>query len=826
MAAQPGGTNPQELLPPDMALDSLLQISPRTAFYSNYSFQQPTIRSIDRITPQTSRLLGEGPSNKPDFDGEQTQMSQTSAAASAQAQDFFIHSTSVLKATFLKTSTPSDAEISRLAAKTGLDEYRVSTWFDIIRSLSGDRGSNTLPTPELTQAYMPPNSNVGNMSNFPPAFPIDLGLSGTVENFPTRSSQTKTVRRRKRSSPSNSQPSRRQRKEKASQNKNPSLALEYHRGLSPRHSGKVSEQGQYCCPTCKFKTKKMDQWYTHQSRKHFPSEVFVCRTDSGEKRCHKGPDDPCKRKDNFETHLKESHGYESGEALDKEVSKSTIKVTGLFHDKCGFCSLALNTREDSLEHIGRHIEEGDDIDDWRHQCTSLDHKLEYPVHFDTLPDEPEIDDDNSDDDDMDPGNFRGWTQGGDYDPGDEGNLPGWNPDQGPGEGNTDGGAGGAHSPMRFMTAAQSVVSPQMEALKRGTSPEGFEQDSSHVRPLQSFAVRRTLGHGGSGAVFEVSQVGSKQTFALKTIRRERLDSSGADRDAFRNEVQIMKSLRHPHIVQLLDSYVHPERFSLLFAPVADMDLARYLKISEEPSLKDTRPLELSKVFLHGMGSITAALKSIHSLPVPGCHGDIKPANILIYHEKFLVADFGASKIMPRNGTSTTKNVRVTPEYAAPETIESRSLSPASDIWSLACVFSEMATVLLDRKLSDFADFRATALGDKSYHKTLGRTYEWIDMLDEEQKRRNCSELAQSIPFDMLHKMLSRNPKDRPTAYEVWLRFPKCTCCSNWQAPNHSPTPYWFDELMTTSIRPRDKSEAFAGRSGRDSIFSYRVGGHL
>ncbi|KAF6220284.1 hypothetical protein HO133_003416 [Letharia lupina] len=35
---------------------------------------------------------------------------------------------------------------------------------------------------------------------------------------------------------------------------------------------------------------------------------------------------------------------------------------------------------------------------------------------------------------------------------------------------------------------------------------------------------------------------------------------------------------------------------------------------------------------------------------------------------------------------------------------------------------------------------------------------------------------------------------------------------------HIRDPEWYDELMTTSIRPRDKSEAFAGRSGRDSIF--------
>ena len=133
---------------------------------------------------------------------------------------------------------------------------------------------------------------------------------------------------------------------------------------SYRYSGKALTQGQSCYPTCIFKTGKMDHWYTHQSRKHFPSEIFVCRMASGQKPCSKGLDDPFQRKDNFATHLKESHGYESGELIDEEVLRCTTKVTGLYHDKCGFCSKTLDTREDSVAHIDRHIEDGDAIDDW------------------------------------------------------------------------------------------------------------------------------------------------------------------------------------------------------------------------------------------------------------------------------------------------------------------------------------------------------------------------------------------------------------------------------------------------------------------------------
>ena len=338
--------------------------------------------------------------------------------------------------------------------------------------------------------------------------------------------------------------------------------------------------------------------------------------------------------------------------------------------------------------------------------------------------------------------------------------------------------------MRSTTAAKSVVSQRVGTLKQVTLPECLEQDSCHIRPLQSFTVQRTLGKGGFGTVLEVSQGDLDRTFALKTIPREQSASSNAqDYDAFKNEVRIMRSLRHRHIVQLLNSYVQPERFSLVLHPVADMDLAQYLRDTEELPLAGPSFLERSRVLMGGMSSLVAALKEIHSSWVS--HGDIKPSNILIKGEKFWLADFGASKMMSRNGNSNRKNVLVSPKYAAPETTKSRTQDEISDVFSLGCVFLEIATLCLSRTLSEFAGFR-TALGDNSFHKTLGKTNEWIDMLNEEQERTKCSDIAHSIPFDMIRKMLRGNPEDRPTSHEVWLRFPKCTCCSDWQATNHQP----------------------------------------
>ena len=241
----------------------------------------------------------------------------------------------------------------------------------------------------------------------------------------------------------------------------------------------------------------MDQWYTHQSRKHFPLEVFICGKKAGTKPCKKGPDSPCKRKDNFVSHLKDSHGYRLGEALDKENSKRTVKVTGLFHDKCGFCSKTLDTREASMDHIGAHIESGDNVDDWFHQCTSLDHKVESHVDFKSFLDESELEDDNSDDDDgsdndgyTDRDNFGDWTQGGDYDAGNGGNDFDWNLEQVFNRGSSFSDAGGEFPPTNFTTASKSFKHHQEGILEQVGFSGTLERTCNPIVPLCCTVARR------------------------------------------------------------------------------------------------------------------------------------------------------------------------------------------------------------------------------------------------------------------------------------------------------------------------------------------------
>ena len=382
--------------------DDPLQSDPQSDFHESPSLQQPSTESHGRFTPQFDWPFAEDLQGLPLSGLEVAQMSQ-SLAAPTQTQSSFIRLTSLLKDSFLETPTPSPSSRLGLAACTGLDLFDVSAWFDIIRSLTIDVRAKSCNMSNITQASVSeifPNLNPPRNS----ARPI-------------RPLRTSATSRQRRSSTDHSGPSKRRQNEDASQDKGSLRGLDSQQKISQQRPSKNSMEGPYCCPTtaCKFSTMNFDQWHTHQSRKHFPSEIFVCGINSCTKLCNKGPNNPCKRKDNFVTHLKDSHDYESGTALDQEVSKRTVKVTGLFHDKCGFCSETLETREASIEHIGDHIKSGHKITDWTHRCTSLEHTLQHHVHFEISLDRPATDDNSSE-------NFDQLIQLDDYDHGDGGNL--------------------------------------------------------------------------------------------------------------------------------------------------------------------------------------------------------------------------------------------------------------------------------------------------------------------------------------------------------------------------------------------------------------------
>jgi hypothetical protein len=144
------------------------------------------------------------------------------------------------------------------------------------------------------------------------------------------------------------------------------------------------------------------------------------------------------------------------------------------------------------------------------------------------------------------------------------------------------------------------------------------------------------------------------------------------------EVEHLQKLRHPHIIQLVGSYLQGKRFSVLLYPVADYDLGKFLeRVSDDMSRRilldptGTYP-ELEVQALWGFfGCLTDALQYIHFRATR--HLDIKPGNILVkrglYRSGYRVyiADFGISKSFSLLDHSQTDDpIPRTPRYYAPE----------------------------------------------------------------------------------------------------------------------------------------------------------------
>jgi len=192
-------------------------------------------------------------------------------------------------------------------------------------------------------------------------------------------------------------------------------------------------------------------------------------------------------------------------------------------------------------------------------------------------------------------------------------------------------------------------------------------------------IRHTLNTGTYGVVYKASDKATGEIVALKKIRLEAEDE-GIPSTAIR-EISLLKELQHPNIVRLYD-VVHTERRLTLVFEYLDQDLKKYLDICEG-GLEKT----ILKSFLY---QLLCGVAFCHTHRV--LHRDLKPQNLLINREgKLKLADFGLARAFGIPVRSYTHEV-VTLWYRAPDVLMgSRTYSTPVDIWSVGCIFAEMAT---------------------------------------------------------------------------------------------------------------------------------------
>lgn len=209
-----------------------------------------------------------------------------------------------------------------------------------------------------------------------------------------------------------------------------------------------------------------------------------------------------------------------------------------------------------------------------------------------------------------------------------------------------------------------------------------------------YQIIGSLGRGGMGDVYEAHDRELNERIALKLVRPEApMDEASLKR--FRREVQLARRITHPNVCRVFDIGWDgsPERENSY--TFLTMELVRGETLASR--LKRTGRLASSEALPIAM-QLCGALAAAHQAGV--IHRDFKCGNVMLTgtgdQVRAVVTDFGISRLLDRSQNSTATISREgailgTPCYMSPEQLESKELTPASDVYSLGLVLYEMVT---------------------------------------------------------------------------------------------------------------------------------------
>ena len=228
------------------------------------------------------------------------------------------------------------------------------------------------------------------------------------------------------------------------------------------------------------------------------------------------------------------------------------------------------------------------------------------------------------------------------------------------------------------TVAGTIAGPRLDSTSP-LPPPSLQPD----RRVGPYRLIRELGHGGMGTVFLAVRADEQfeKRVALKVVRSS--DSQEVVR-YFRRERQILAGLEHPNIARLLDGGSTEDGLPFfVMEHVEGVPIDRYC---DEHQLAVPERLRLFE------GVCSAVQYAHRSLVV---HRDLKPGNILVTEDGVpKLLDFGIAKLLNpgvAGGGALETVVAMTPDYASPEQVRGKSITTATDVYSLGVILYELLT---------------------------------------------------------------------------------------------------------------------------------------
>jgi serine/threonine protein kinase len=265
-----------------------------------------------------------------------------------------------------------------------------------------------------------------------------------------------------------------------------------------------------------------------------------------------------------------------------------------------------------------------------------------------------------------------------------------------------------HSPLELTTqtdiSGRAVLLPESSTA---INDDGFLANPTAalmLRPdsvlCQRYEIKRILGEGGIGAVYQARDRELNRVVALKVIRPE-LSRNQAIIDRFKRELLLATQVTHRNVIRIYDLSEAEGMKFITMEFVEGEDLGRLIQQKKKLATQEAVEIILQ---------VCRALDATHSVGI--IHRDLKPRNIMRDKSgRIVVMDFGLARTFAGDGMTQTGALVGTVDYMSPEQALGKDLDQRSDLFTLGLIFYE----LLTGKMPFKADNMVASLESRPFH---------------------------------------------------------------------------------------------------------------
>ncbi len=196
-----------------------------------------------------------------------------------------------------------------------------------------------------------------------------------------------------------------------------------------------------------------------------------------------------------------------------------------------------------------------------------------------------------------------------------------------------------------------------------------------------YVMGAKIGEGGMGAVYRAINAETDMPVAIKELKGDALSTTPELVERFLREAEVLRRLKHPHIVTILDAFQEQEDYYIVMECLGGGNL--------KDRLRHARYLPIEEV-LHIGQALAEALTCAHEHGI--VHRDLKPANVLLDEAgNPYLSDFGVAYLGDAARVTHIGSLVGTLGYLSPEACIGELADERGDIWSLGVMLYELLT---------------------------------------------------------------------------------------------------------------------------------------